>query len=242
MKRTLFILFLTFNLCGYTQSQAEMNAEAYEEYSESDKLLNDVYKVILSKYKTDTLFITNLKKSQRLWVKFRDAEMEMKYPDYSEENYGSVQPTCRALYLKELTDQRVETLKVWVRGIEEGDVCTGSVQIVEWIDSDYMGKAQINKNGSIWMNSNMNKDHRIFGYKKANVNSTKMILISIFTNEVEFNPFNCKYGAYYDTSGMTDLQLKYISTENEFLRIQVIKNNKNVDEIFMLKECFEFVD
>ena len=240
MNRILFILFLTFNLSCFSQTQAEMNKEAYAEFNESDKRLNEIYKTILSEYKTDTIFVENLKKSQRIWLKFRDAEMEMKYPNYPEKIYGSIHPTCRAFYLKELTDKRIETLNIWIGGTEEGDVCNGSVKIIEEIDSEYMGKAYIDKDGSIWMTANMKKDHRIFGYKNKDINSTKMILLSIFTNEVKNNPFKCKYGAFYDTSGMNDLTLKYVSTENDFLKIELIKEGKTIDKVFMLKKWFEF--
>ena len=240
MKRILFILFLTFNLSCFSQTQAEMNNGAYAELKESDKQLNEIYKTILSEYSTDNIFIENLKKSQRIWIQFRDAEMEMKYPNYPEKRYGSIHPTCRALYLKELTDKRIETLKIWVGGTEERDACNGSVKIIEEIDFEYTGKAYIDKNGSIWMTANMKKDHRIFGYKNKDINSTKMILLSIFTNEVKNNPFKCKYGAFYDTSGMENLQLNYVSTENDFLNIEIIKNGEIIDNVYMLKKWFEF--
>lgn len=134
MNRILFILFLTFNLSCFSQTQAEMNKEAYAIFNKSDKQLNKVYKTVLSEYKTDTLFVENLKKSQRIWIQFRDAEMEMKYPNYPEKIYGSIHPTCRAFYLKELTDKRIETLKNWISGTEENDVCNGSVKIIAKID------------------------------------------------------------------------------------------------------------
>lgn len=217
-----------------------MNKEAYAEFNKSDKTLNEIYKTILSEYKSDTIFVENLKKSQRLWIKFRDAEMEMKFPNYADKIYRSIHPTCRAFYLKKLTDKRIETLKEWVSGIEEGDACNGSVKIIEEIDSQYMGKAFIKKNGTIWMSANMKKDHRIFGYKEKDIYSKKLILLSIFTNEVENNSFDCEYGAFYDTNGMKDMELKYIATENEFLKIEIIKNGKTIDQVYMLKKWFEF--
>lgn len=73
----------------------------------------------------------------------------MKYPEYQDKIYGSIQPTCRAHYLTELTNERIGTLKNWSGGTVEDDVCNGSVKIIEEIDSDYM-----------------EKEHRIFGYKK----------------------------------------------------------------------------
>ena len=61
-----------------------------------------------------------------------------------------------------------------------------------------------------------------------------------YTNEVEHNLFSCKYGAFYDTNGMKDLEFKYIATENEFMKIELIKNGKAIDQVYMLKKWFEF--
>ena len=240
MKNLLTFIILTFSFSCFSQTQAEMNKEAYAEFNKSDKTLNEIYKTILSEYKSDTIFVQNLKKSQRLWIQFRDAEMEMKFPNYTDKIYGSIHPTCRAFYLKKLTDKRIETLKEWVSGTEEGDVCNGSVKIIEEIDSEYMGKAFIEKDGTIWMSANMKKDYRIFGYKDKDIYSEKIILLSIFTNEVKNNPFDCEYGAFYDTNGMKNMELKYIATENEFLKIEIIENGKTIDQVYMLKKWFEF--
>lgn len=236
------LLFIISILCFncFSQTQAEMNKEAYSEFNKSDLQLNEIYQTVLSDYEKDSIFVNNLKKSQRIWIQFRDAEMDMKYPNYPEKIYGSIHPTCRAFYLKELTDKRIKTLKIWISGIEEGDTCNGSIKIIEEIDSDNMEKAYIEKDGSIWMTVNMKKDHRIFGYKEKNIYSMKMILFSIFTNEVKNNPFDCKYGAYYDTNGMGDLNLRYIGSEDDFLRIAILKEGKTIDEVYMLKKWFEF--
>lgn len=238
MKRTFTLIILLLSLNSFSQTQAEMNQQAYDDFHESDDTLNEIYQAILSDYKNDTLFINNLKKSQRIWIEFRDAEMEMKYPQYSDKFYGSIHPLCRATYLKELTDNRIQTLLNWVRGTE-GEVCNGSIKIFKNLDPKYMGKAFIAKDSSVVLNANMKKDHRIFGYKKKDIYSEKMILLSIFTNEVENNPFDCEYGAYYDTSGMDELSLKYLATEGEFFRVAVLKNDRKIDEVFMLKNRFD---
>src|SRR5690606_20706314 len=133
------------------------------EYNKTDKKLNEIYQTILSEYKTDTLFIENLKKAQRIWIQFRDAEMEIKYPNYPDKIYGSIHPVCRALYLTELTNKRIKTLKNWVGGTEEGYACSGSVKFIDEIKPHYMGKAYIEKDSSIWISANMEKDLRIFG-------------------------------------------------------------------------------
>lgn len=128
MNQVYLILFLIFNLTCYSQTQAEMNNEAYDLYNKADKKLNSVYQKILTEYKSDSTFTEGLKKSQRIWIKFRDSELEMKYPNYKELYYGSSHPMCRAFYLKELTEERTEKLKIWLNGIKEGDMCSGSVK------------------------------------------------------------------------------------------------------------------
>lgn len=128
MNKIILLLLLTFSINCFSQTQAEMNQQAYASYNKADKKLNTIYQKILVKYKTDKLFVANLKKSQRIWISFRDAEIDMKYPNYPNQNYGSIHPTCRAVYLTELTESRIKTLNVWLNGIKEGDACSGSVK------------------------------------------------------------------------------------------------------------------
>lgn len=128
MIKIFLLLLLTFNINCFSQTQAEMNQEAYAAYNKADEKLNTVYQQILIKYKTDKLLVANLKKSQRIWISFRDAEIDMKFPNYPNHYYGSIHPTCRAFYLTELTETRTKTLTIWLNGIEEGDACAGSVK------------------------------------------------------------------------------------------------------------------
>ena len=137
MKRTtliLPILFLVISIApclvpAGAQTQIEMNMEAYENYKKSDDELNKVYKKILKKYKDDQVFLDKLKLAQRAWIKFRDAHVESIYPEEDKQlHYGSVLPLCYNLQLQALTEERTAQLKVWLDGIEDGDVCTGSVK------------------------------------------------------------------------------------------------------------------
>lgn len=130
MKRlffTSFLLFL-FSIC-FAQTQAEMNQGAGADWKQADKELNEVYQKILKEYKGQADFIKSLKASQLLWIKFRDAEMLVKYPKSNQAGYGSVFPACWASYKADLTRQRTKTLQVWLDGIEEGDTCSGSVKM-----------------------------------------------------------------------------------------------------------------
>ncbi|WP_347158861.1 lysozyme inhibitor LprI family protein [Pontibacter chitinilyticus] len=130
MKKVLITLVFTFCMTYvFGQTQAEMNREAYATYQKTDKELNQVYGKILKAYAADTTFIHNLKASQQLWIRFRDAELKTLYPDREPGFYGSLHPVCRASYLAQLTQERIYTLQKWLTGAAEGDACAGSVRV-----------------------------------------------------------------------------------------------------------------
>jgi uncharacterized protein YecT (DUF1311 family) len=119
----LFLLNSTF-----AQSQAEMNRSALSDYKKADAELNTVYKSILKEYSGKATFIKNLKTSQKLWIQFRDAELNTKFPNPKSGDYGSVLPMCQSIYLTGLTQDRTKKLKEWLDGATEGDACNGSVK------------------------------------------------------------------------------------------------------------------
>ena len=114
--------------CDSAMTQGEMNYCAANAYKEADAKLNSVYKSILEAYKSDTAFIHNLRISEQLWIKLRDAELKVKFPEGPGHEYGSVQPMCMSMYLTDLTNDRTKYLQIWLDGIDEGDACTGSVR------------------------------------------------------------------------------------------------------------------
>ena len=129
MNRILILLFLSFNFWAFGQTQHEMQKDASNRYKKSDIELNKVYQKILTEYNSDSIFINRLKKTQGIWITYRDAELEMKFPaENKQAKYGSVYPICVSLFLKELTEERTKKLRVWLNGIEEGDICSGSVK------------------------------------------------------------------------------------------------------------------
>jgi uncharacterized protein YecT (DUF1311 family) len=132
MKRTVMTLavFALFAApLARAQTQGEMNAETAGEFQAADKQLNSIYQEILSNDADDEAFIASLKEAQRCWIAFRDAQLKMKYPDREPGYYGSILPSCEAMYLAELTQERIKTLQVWIDGVQEGDVCAGTVRI-----------------------------------------------------------------------------------------------------------------
>ncbi len=127
-KHFSFILLLLFSTLSFCQTQPGMNNAVSGALVKADKELNDTYNKILQEYKTDAVFIKNLKKSQKMWIKFRDAEMKVKYPKREAGYYGSMQPLCFTNYKALLTNKRTQELKVWLKGAEEGDTCAGSIK------------------------------------------------------------------------------------------------------------------
>lgn len=109
------------------QTQADMNKQAYQEFKKADDELNRVYSQILNKYKNDKIFISKLQKAELAWIKYRDAEIEAIYPEEDKMlNYGTSYPVCVNLALLEMTKYRTKELKLWLKGIQEGEVCAGS--------------------------------------------------------------------------------------------------------------------
>ena len=131
LKRILVALIASFALMAVepamAQSQTEMNQQATSKFKKQDKELNKVYKQILNEYSSDTVFIKNLKSSQKIWIQFRNAEIKMRYPDV--DYAGTATSMCKAQLMEEITKARIKTLKVWLTGIIEGDVCSGTVKV-----------------------------------------------------------------------------------------------------------------
>ncbi len=134
MKKIIFsftLLAIGFSLgllvhASPIQTQADMNHQAYQDWKKADDELNQVYNQILKKYKDDKVFISKLQKAELAWIKFKDAEIEAIYPDEDKRNYGSVYPMCVSGIATEMTQQRIKELKLWLKGIAEGEVCAGS--------------------------------------------------------------------------------------------------------------------
>jgi uncharacterized protein YecT (DUF1311 family) len=113
--------------------QGAMNVCAQREIEASDAELNRVYRELQVRYEDDPDFLKKLRTAQSAWIKFRDAQLEMKFPPHPKEPYyyGSVFPMCSALYLHQLTSDRLDTLKEWLAGSSDSDVCVGSVKSPE---------------------------------------------------------------------------------------------------------------
>ncbi len=125
------LLLLCAALAAQSQTQGDLNAKTETEWRAADKQLNSIYQKILAEYADDEVFLANLKEAQRCWITFRDAQLKMKFPDREPGYYGSILPMCEMMYLTELTQDRINALQVWIDGVQEGNMCAGTVRVRE---------------------------------------------------------------------------------------------------------------
>ncbi len=114
-------------------SQLDLNGCAGDEVDAADDELNRVYRSIKIRYKEDAIFLKYLKASQLAWIKFSDAQLEMRYPTYPGDprHYGSIHPMCYGLYRAKLIRERINVLEEWLTTEYPGDgeSCTGSINV-----------------------------------------------------------------------------------------------------------------
>lgn len=78
----------------------------------------------------------------------------------------------------------------------------------------------------IYLDADMKSDdYKIFGYESADVKSSKMLLLSTMTADVENNPHACSLGAFYDMDAMNDEGVefsKYLGEESGFAKFEML--------------------
>lgn len=95
------------------QTQQEMNLQAGEEFKKADKELNEVYAKVLGVLDDEAK--ERLKKSQRAWLAFRDAEADFRAD--AEARGGSMWPLIHEGIRGKLTKDRAAALREYL--IEE---------------------------------------------------------------------------------------------------------------------------
>jgi len=134
------------------------------------------------------------------------------------------------------TKNAADTL-TWLESIDRANAKT-----IARDDSNNIQKATIfQDNGLMQLTANMRLDYRIFGYDKPDSKSKKMMLLSIFTNDVDGNPFNCQFGAYYQTSDMPGMKLIYVASEGDFVKANIFKNETLEGTVYFEKKWIRFM-
>lgn len=113
--------------------------------------------------------------------------------------------------------------------------------LLDKLHEDFIQKAVISKSdSSLTIYQNIRDDYRIFGYQEPDTNSRKLLLVSVFTSDVEGNPYNCVYGSYYGSGAMQDMKMKYTRAIGGFVEVNLIRNNIILTPIFFEKSWVEF--
>jgi uncharacterized protein YecT (DUF1311 family) len=109
-------------------TQNELNECAGKALQEAEAEMQQVREQIRKEKVEKPEFLEQFENAQRAWLAFREAELKALFP-LDAGQYGSVFPMCYALSKAALTRQRIEQLREWLKGTEEGDVCYGSLPI-----------------------------------------------------------------------------------------------------------------
>jgi hypothetical protein len=111
------------------------------------------------------------------------------------------------------------------------------------LDWSNIHKAQVSlKDSLLWIRGDIKKDYRIFGYERPSTNSKRLILFSVFTRDVENNPYNCPFGAYYSTSDMAfeDTRFKFKGVSGDFVKTDLISEGVLLAAFYFEKKWVQF--
>lgn len=118
---------------------------------------------------------------------------------------------------------------------------------LELVENEIIGfgeiqKAKIFKKDSLfWVDANINRDYQIFGYEQPDTSARKLIVFSVFTYDVQDNPYQCPLGAYYGSYNLENSQIKYKGELVPFIITDFIEDDK-VTPIYFEKNSVEFVE
>lgn len=119
-----------------------------------------------------------------------------------------------------------------------------SIPFPDALDERNLMKAEISRSDSLlWVNGNIRKDYRIFGYERPSTRSRPLILFSVFTRDVEKNPYQCRYGAFYSTSdfALEDTRIRFDGLRGTFVKAHLEIKGIAADTIFFERRWIRFV-
>lgn len=145
--------------------------------------------------------------------------------------------SCNNSKKEELTKPIEDSVKITDNNIDtdlENPIIKKDTIKEDITNNDDLTKAYImlsKGDSAVYLQSNIRKDHQIYGYQKPNINSRKLILFSVFTSDVDKNPHQLPLGAYYETSGLAreGFKLKYTKTVGDFIET-IFKDATNIGE------------
>jgi uncharacterized protein YecT (DUF1311 family) len=107
-----------------------MTETACNKLKTAEAALGRTFELILKGKAADADFGKAFGEAQTAWATYRDAHVRAIYPDPDPRAYGSAYSMCRCSLREQMTTQRMRDLRrLWIDGMPQGDVCTGSCAI-----------------------------------------------------------------------------------------------------------------
>ena len=103
-------------------------------------------------------------------------------------------------------------------------------------------KATINrKTKSFDLVADIRLDHRIFGYAAPDTLAKKLLLFSVFTNDVKDNPHHYPLGAYYGTSDLPKGDdIRFAAASAGFVKLTYLTASKQATTFYIKREFIRF--
>jgi uncharacterized protein YecT (DUF1311 family) len=127
MKTLLLILSLILPL---TLLYPQGWTDGYTYFKNSDKKLNYIYQELIVTSQSDTTFIKNLRVSQRIWIKFRDAQLTLMFPEHASIEKMNLLSSNELLYLAHLTEDRTKVLSELLKPATNKMVYVSNLEII----------------------------------------------------------------------------------------------------------------
>lgn len=98
------------------------------ESASADEYLEAVLRRIKAIHADDPVFLEALAVNQKAWESYRDSQLHLRFPAADPRvEYGSIYGMCVTGIRQQMTEKRIDELGLWLNGVQEGNVCGGSV-------------------------------------------------------------------------------------------------------------------
>ena len=113
----------------FGETQYNIDEQLKDEYETVNTELDNLYNLILEEYSNDLVFIEKFQMAQNNWILFRDSHVDSLFPEEDKRfKYGSAYIMCYMIEMIQLTQQRIDQLDRWLQGVEDGELCRGSIK------------------------------------------------------------------------------------------------------------------
>ena len=232
----------------FSQNELDDIAIANNTYKKSNKEMDSIYHKALQLYANKKEVLHRIKNSQKYWQLHTNTMLKLYYTDYEADKNQGEYNICFADELNQYIRVRIDELKDIIYTLESNEkACGGTVKVTDFENPNVTNEPIIlfyysKKTKELDYNFSIKYDYKVFGYKEPNTASEKLFLVSIYTKDIEGNPYKCKYGAYYDPSFFKEFELKFDKYIGDFARISIQFNNGKTATIYIEKKYFKTIN